>query len=720
MFVLPNLSSSAVVRGPLPWEVTGLVIPDEVRRDKKLRDTWITLPATKHHVYSFYEGHTDSMRLRVKTGADEGNPPRFCYAIVGDFDHPLAEDEVMELCRKCSIVPNWVEKTLSGNWRVVWLFESPIPVVSFEWMTKFLKTFDKFGFSLSGLLPGLDEKAFTNPTRYWTNSGEWKKLNPNPIPANITTGWVIKFNTTYNFSREDAVNIPFDVIIPALTDKYPSFAEWPGDFVVGSQGPTFWVPASKSPKSAIVHEGGIYTFSGNASQSFYTWGDLLGREFVSKYESNKFGHATANVYRDFKNFHRLLPDGTWQTCNKDTLVTHLKVNCGLTTEPDKSGTSELDKCLSHINDNKSVDGAGHWVYTPSGVVTMNGKTILNKSKVRVMNPSSERGVWGPQGNFPFICSYLEHLLETAPLEWLIAWTSIAYRAGYTLKPQQGHALFLAGPTGIGKTLFGTAIFGRLMGGSIEGSDVLTGGSGFGSELYEYGVITVDDGSVSTTDVEHRKYSEGIKRMVANTRHKVHEKFCVPTFCDWYGRVFGSLNIDAESARQLPNMDISTLDKISIMMCRNDSTFKFPPSAEITEILTRELPFFASFLLNHEVPAHLRGDNRYILKPFHDPILLNLTHRNSRTGDFEEIFFEFLIDWFKLNKQATVWEGTAYALHREIMLDPGAAPSMRAFSVSTVSRLLGKLQARGLPIESKEERNRTVFSVSRSYVEGKKE
>jgi hypothetical protein len=215
------------------------------------------------------------MRLRVKTGTDEGNPPRFCYALVGDFDHPLADAEVIELCKACSTVPNWIEKTLSGNWRVVWLFESPIPVVSFEWMTKFLKAFDKFGFSLTGLLPGLDEKAFTNPTRYWTNSGQWTKLNPNPISENVTAGWVIKFNTTYNFSREDAVNIPFDVIIPALKEKYAAgFAEWPGDFVVGSQGPTFWVPASKSPKSAIVHEGGIYTFSGNASQSFYTWADL--------------------------------------------------------------------------------------------------------------------------------------------------------------------------------------------------------------------------------------------------------------------------------------------------------------------------------------------------------------------------------------------------------------------------------------------------------------
>jgi hypothetical protein len=191
---------------------------------------------------------------------------------------------------------------------------------------------------------------------------------------------------------------------------------------------------------------------------------------------------------------------------------------------------------------------------------------------------------------------------------------------------------------------------------------------------------------------------------------------VPTFTDWYGRVFGTLNIDSDSVRQLPNMDISTLDKISILKCRSNSTFKFPETHVIKAILEKELPYYARFLLDYQIPEHLLGDSRFVLKPHHDPELLNLTHRNSRTGDFEEIFFEFLIDWFKMNKQASHWEGTAYALHREIMLDPGAAPSMRAFSVSTVSRLLGKLQARGLPIESKEERNRTVFKVLRSYVE----
>ena len=76
---------------------------------------------------------------------------------------------------------------------------------------------------------------------------------------------------------------------------------------------------------------------------------------------------------------------------------------------------------------------------------------------------------------------------------------------------------------------------------------------------------------------------------------------------------------------------------------------------------------------------------------------------------------FLNEHFKNSPKETQWVGTAYQLHKEILLDPGAQGAMRSFSVSSVSRQLGKLVARGLPIQVVEEKHRTVYTVQKSYL-----
>ena len=75
--------------------------------------------------------------------------------------------------------------------------------------------------------------------------------------------------------------------------------------------PTFWVPESISPLSAIVRENGVQTFSAHAHKPFFSWPELLGAEWVKQFEDGKTGAAIEGIKFDGRSFYVRKPCGRW-------------------------------------------------------------------------------------------------------------------------------------------------------------------------------------------------------------------------------------------------------------------------------------------------------------------------------------------------------------------------------------------------------------------------
>jgi hypothetical protein len=302
MFYLSNLSSHAISRDVLPWDFKPEPpFPEEVRKDKKFRDSWISAPSTRHCVYSFIEGVNSNQRVSKLRTDGGGNPPHAIHALVADYDSPEPKEKMLEQAKNLPHQPNWIEHTLSGNWRFIWLLEEPLILPSFDFARHFLKTFSDFAFDPARGMFGFDKKAWEAPERLWTNSCEWLHIHDVKIPKAVSLGWLVAASRTFNFKSKDfGTEIPLEIVKEALAKKYPSFAGWPGEFLLNEQGPTFWIAESASPKSAIIRETGIQTFSAHAPKGFYSWADLLGADFVREYKAASIGRAIEGIYYDGK------------------------------------------------------------------------------------------------------------------------------------------------------------------------------------------------------------------------------------------------------------------------------------------------------------------------------------------------------------------------------------------------------------------------------------
>lgn len=693
---LLRLSDHGLVEGPLPWDFKPTTPPpEEVRKDKKARTVWINRPTTNWHVYSGIIGVNDNQRPTKPDKEGGGNPPLYCWMFVGDYDSPGEESAVIQHARNMTYPPNYCERTFSGHWRFVWVLEKPIRFPSYEFAKHFFTTFEKFAFDPARGYVGFDRPAWQAPERLFTNSADWRECSEKQIPNDVVQGWVVKAMEKFEFSQKEfGSNIPLEVVTPALAEKYESFNTWPGDFVLGSHGPTFWVPESRSPMSATVYENGLRTFSENASKTFYSWGDLLGAAFVKQHQAETAGRASKDIYYDGKFYWRKFPDHCWRNEEAHVLSRHLSVQRGVSrTKAKNELDSDCDRALDHITGSQRVDAALPAVFRPSGFwIDEHSRPMLNTSKVQVMAPAAEPAVWGPGGNLVWISAFLEHLLDREQLEHLIAWAHWGYFHARHNKPRSGQVLFIAGPVGVGKTLINRAILGRIFGGVAEAGPWLMGESNFNGELFGAGFWVIDDACASADASKRRRYSFALKKVAANREFQYNEKFKQAGMTEWLGRVCVTMNCDEASAMSLPDMDISSLDKSMILRTKENKTITFPN--DLTDILDRELPYLARYLLDYKLPEHLKGESRYGVKSFAHPSLVDMARQSSPQSGHSELLENWKSEYFTDNSEVLCWEGTATELFMAFGLNPLRQQAASKMSPDSVGRNLSAMKAKG--------------------------
>jgi len=701
MRYLKNLSSTETFGDIKPWEFTHFErVPEECLKDKAKRDAWINHPETDFHVYNYFEGTQDNLRLHSESSKQDENPPAQCWGLAPDYDVPTTLEDVKAAMRIMEgPLPNYFEETLSGHGRLHWIFEKPVRFPSRKFALAWLKKIDSI--LPIDRLPGIDRPALLAPERYYTNGCRWHKLSSILVSENHLRGYMMRIAEKFDWTTSDLgkVAVSMERIAEECRKKYPKFREWTGDFSLGAVGPTFWVEGSTSPKSAIIHETGIHTFSNHAHKSFFPWAELVGSEFVERSEDEFLGKATKDIYYDGKHFFLQGP-GQKILCNDPTVMRrHLVSMKGISDKkPKEGGPAMVDKALSYIEHHQRIDGASSCAFFPHGVFKYNNNLILNTHKINAIQPvpNSMKSAWGPGGKFPFLSAFTDQFLTKvdAPVEqknFLLAWLQYFYRCCYARDPRSGHGVVIAGPVNVGKTFFNRGVIGGLVGGSAEANAYILGTDPFNSELFDHALWVVDDGSVNPSATTHRLYTEAIKRIVANREHRVNEKYRKAVQTPWQGRIVITLNDDPVSISAMPAMDGSTGEKLLVFRA-GPRTIDFRSQPEMEKILRDELPYLANWLLEWKPPDYvlIGSDPRFGIMSYCEPTLFRTSNLSSNVSSFAEILSRWLAEYFRENPSATFWMGSAIDLRLSMSANPAFAEALRGYKLNDIPRMLLQL------------------------------
>ncbi len=720
MFYLRNLCSSEIFGDIKPWDFLKTDrIPPICFTDKIARDKWINDPSTDFHVYSLYEGVQGNLRIRGEKAGQGDNPPFIMHGLAVDYDcKTTIEDVNRSLKLMGERIPNWFEQTLSGNGRLIWIFQTPLKIPSRNWLKFVLQRIDQF--IPFDKLPGADKPALLAPERYFTNGCRWSKLSDHQIPYPELIGWTINLSSKFSWNDKDLGKaISLEKIAGECVRRYPRFSEWPGDFVDGSQGPSFWVEGSTSSKSAIVRETGMHTFSAHAHKAFFSWAEIVGSEFVEKTDQFTLGNAVEGIYYDGKNF--VLKDSTRRFIfeTKDNLKLILMEGRKLSDRRTKGeGVSPVEKAIHHILMSQRVDGASSCAFYPHGVFTFNGKLILNTHQIDALPPAPDSTLWGSLGKFPFLSAFFDQFFypKEIQLERFLAWTQYFYRCCLNRTPRSGHGVFIAGPVGIGKSFLSRGVLSRLVGGCQEANNYLTASDNFNSELFDVALWVMDDASVLGAERMHLLFSENVKRVVANREHRCNEKFRKAVLTPWQGRIMVTLNNDPESLRLIPNLDISILEKLMLFRA-GERTIKFFTEEEMKKTLDQELPHFARWLLDWTPPPHCfeNSEPRFGLSSFCEETLARSANQSSVVNVFGEILQKWIKTHFEeQNPKGDFWEGSATDLRLAMVSHPSYLELLRPYRPESFSRMLSQLQSkRMLLMEVFDREEGRIFRIYRN-------
>lgn len=699
MFYLKNLCSSEIFTGIKPWEFTKFdLVPTECLQDKAARDKWINDTTTDFYVYSLTEGVAANIRLRK--GADP-NPPHSMWGFAADVDTNITFEQIEEFTKGMRYRPNWFEQTLSGNARLLWLFASKlmVPSRSFELAIR-AELCEKLNLDI---LPGFDKPAFLTPERYYTNGCRWQKMASAPISDDSVRSTVMAVSEKFDWtSKELGKPTSLADVADECRRKYPKFVEWKGDFKLGATGPSFWITESESPKSAVIRETGMHTFSAHAAKAFYSWEEIVGKEFVEVTEEKKQGKAVENLFFDGKMYWFKDRKGQFVPSDSKRVELRLRGSFGITARKVKGQElSEVEQIFNYVNENQSVAAAGPCAFFPKGLITYNGKMILNTHSIDALTPAPDATPWGKDGKFPFVSGLLDQFYTTQEqLEIFLAWYKRFYLMCLNRKPVSGQALLAYGPTGTGKTLLGARLLGDSVGGAADGNQLFTEAGGFNGDLFKYGIITVNDAVTSTTDSGLLLLAEKLKAFVANPEHQFNEKYMVAHKLPWQGRIWFTGNTDANSLRRAPSLDMSNEDKMILLQVAK-RTINFYEQEIMEELFKSELPHFLRWLHDWKAPSHCYNgaDHRFGVRAYCNPELRAAMQKSSPLNSLGELLSKFLDSVFTDQDDKLEWSGTATDLRLEMSTNPQFSELLRSYRPEQMTRLLLQLAStKSIPME----------------------
>ncbi|EIQ01129.1 hypothetical protein OpiT1DRAFT_05697 [Opitutaceae bacterium TAV1] len=692
-FTLPNLSSHSVQPVDAPWSIESVRPAFATKDEFRL---WCNAPTTSHAFLSAVEGVQPGLRV------SELNPPARIHGLILDYDAvPGGPPEQLLLNNAPDgLRPAWVSRTFSGHCRVLYVFETAIPLFnSFDLTREFLKRAAR-ELKLRKLLPGFEHETLLDPAKHYELGDNWTPVGDGSaiIPANELMSWVTEASRKHKWEKEGTA-IPLDLVREEAAKRFPG--KWPGGwelFDVGARGPRFWDDSASDPTATIVRETGVQFFSDGGG--WMSWEAIFGTEFVRRWSADRKGNAIKDLWFDGKYYWRKDAYGLWHPATKEDIRLELFVDYRLSNKSSRAGVpTEIDEALRDLQRTKMVRKAMPFLYRPDGLHPYNGQRYLNTSTVRPIPPVDAAIDWGE--GFPWLGQFLYTLFEPDDqLDYFMAWVKHFYMGAYMQDPRRGLALFIAGPPGAGKTVLNKAILGQLFGGRQDAGKYLIGKDQFNDALFGAAVWNVDD-EIDTGNPHQRSvFTQMVKRIVANDSFVYRAMYTGGEDMEWLGRPIITMNDDPESLQILPEVERNILDKIMLLRTKQPDVEFWPSDAEIAA----ELPYFAAFLRDWTPPAHTLpplNRRRFGVIPYHHADLLQSAVSTNATSSFEELVSLWREEWFGPGgpgESAQQWDGTPTALHQAINRND----SLRAIldtnfrSTTAIGIHLNKLLSRGTP------------------------
>lgn len=673
-----------------PWLAKSpSTIPAGIPKDKFRK--WCGDPSTNHVFYMPVIGLTPGARV------SQDNPVHEMWALVGDYDCdslvPMTEQEILDTMDKRlngkGIKPTHLSRTFSNKVRLVWEFEAPLPGDVPDVLNKCVEAIVKET-KAHAILPGFDDTS-KFPGQTFELGHSWKGLGHPAIPSATIAGLYFKATQSMTMNPDTLVQVPIEVVAAEIERRWPGV--WPGDFTVGSKGPLFWLNDGNPSIGAWVAENGIWSHS-DRDHGWHSWSKLLGAHFVKQYEDRQIENVLDNFAYDGNRYWIKTPTGAWHDHPKENMVPRLKkLGFGESKVKGKAITA-LDETLIAIQDMRRVSGASTFLYWPTGLVEFQGKKYLNTSTRRPL-AAAPGPVTDPQKEFPFLWSYLSNFLEDDPtyptpaFDYLLAWMKRAWESATLGTPQTGHMIVLAGDTNTGKTLFSKHVMGGIMGGSEDASAFVLGQTQFNRELIDSGVWRIDDASPSKNENDHARFTDNLKKLVANGDCIAQAKYRDQVTVSWRGRIVLTCNMDAASQGILPNLGVTTLDKMLLFKVNSRDPGFFP--ANVEGIIRDELPAFLTWLSQWTAPRQAQASSsRFGVASYHHHELVSTVRGMSAEQNLADLIELWIEEQRTFDPGLVEWRGNPTKLQASMKSSSLVGP-ITPHSAIAMGRHLKKLR-----------------------------
>jgi len=645
-----------------PWTYVPNVPPQLVGGSKDAYVKWRGKESTSHLLYFDVEATNPDLRPNKKS-----NPVRYLHAVTADYDADLTapiEDAVLRNA-PADLRANYISTTFSGGRRLLWIIDEPVPFD--DVIAKRFYEVAGEALQVSSLLPGLDQQAWLNPCQPYDVGTNWRQLSEKPLSSKTVHHWLFEASKRTDWSKAGELDIPFADAQAEVEKQFGLRIE------VGERIHRFWthVNIGGNESACVVMENGMICFS--RDPLFSPWPLVLGAEFARKYKADKIGNAVKDVWFDGKTYHRKIK-GVWHPVAKDDFRKWLCSEQKLDDTKGKGETaSEVTDAEVFVQSNRRVDGVIPCLFDRGDVKEINGKRFLNCARVKVIPPHEEPQKWPTR--FPWIARFLELRFEHTERQYFLGWWKRLYCSALQGELLKGHALFIVGGVNLGKTLLGLRMVGPSVGGCVDASKYVAGTSEFNKEACEVALRCIDDGTVSSDPASHRRFSEGVKAMVANPQSNYRAMYRDAQSMEWNGRLLVTLNDDAYSLEMIPDLALSMCEKVMVLKFQN-TAYAFPPKHMLERTIAAELPFFLRWLSDYEVPADIKGDNRLGVKSYINEELRLAALNAGQTGNVLEI-----IDLWKNRNtfESDTWAGTATDWYSQVVADEALKPLVTKFT-----------------------------------------
>jgi Family of unknown function (DUF5906) len=623
--------------------------------------SWCGDVTTDHVFYSLAEGLIPSARVALD------NPPRKLYGLAIDYDSDklptLTDQECIDMIKdavtKGGVHPNHMSRTFSNKVRLIWLFEKALPGDPDDLLKASIAEIAS-RCKMRHMLPGLDDTCL-EPNHYFEQGTNWIDFGKPELDSTIVAGCVFQAGTKLGIKADSSVALPLDKVEDEINARFPGRIM--GSIQVGTRVPLFWINDGIQRIGGVIVENGVVCYSDRSSKGFMSWKDIFGAAFVKGYEDKVIESVLTHFAYDGNRYWIKTTTGEWHDHPKENLTPRLK-KAGFSDSRVKGAPlSPVEEATLVIQDQRRIDGAAPFIYNPQELVDYQGKRYINTSVCEAMKPSGTGEV--DHSRWPFIFEYLHGFLEpdpeykTHPLDHLLSWMKRSWQSAYEGHPLSGQMLILAGDADTGKTLFAKQIMGKIMGASADASSYVMGMTQFNKELLDSGVWRIDDAPPMKSDADHAKFTDHLKKLVANGECAYRAMYRDQTTVAWKGRIILTCNMDAASQGILPNLGLTVLDKMLLFKVRSRAPGFFP--ADVEEIIGSELPYFLDWLLNtYTTPAGVKATSaRMGVEPFHHGELVYTVRSMSAEQNLADLIEIWAAEMRAIGQ--THWKGNPTSL-----------------------------------------------------------